>query len=569
MKTIYTFSILLGITLFLASTDVKAQNGNCVQCNGSSATGANASAIGNNTTASGNNSFAGGYNSQATGSNSFAFGYNSKSTQSTTAAIGNTALASGIGSVAIGNYVKATAQYSYVFGSGTSASYPLTNATAYSIAFGVNSNKPTLLITKSLNNNYTGKVAIGSITNPQAKLHIKSDSNEDAGVFLEPSNKTQRKAFINLFDSNHNIMVDQSAAMQFNAGDGSLIFSGEHVCIGRKDETKIRLYTGGTPALYYNVRREKDDELREGEHSSYAIQFNDDAIQFRTASYQLPREGINNWRTAMYITTNGRIGIGSMSTFLENTSSDNLIAHSPGQIHLESPNIKLTGKIGINTDNTVDDYALAVDGGIISSKVFIKEVKHWPDHVFADNYTLMGWDELRQYLDENRHLPGVPAESDIVSNGYDIHEMQYVLLEKIEEMTRYILLLQDEISELKSANDTGIVQFTYDENGNRIYRGLLFQQITDKGLAPTLPQDLPYDLFPNPTHGQFTLLLKASANGTRLHARLTTTTGVVLEEKDIQNGRADFDLSRQAEGMYILEIEGNEGIQAWKVIKRQ
>ena len=167
-KTILFGLIISGLTL-----QIHAQ----VQYNGCSPTGTNASAIGKNTTASGNNSFAGGYNSQASGSNTFAFGYNSKATQSTTIALGNTALASGSGSIAIGNYVKATAQNALVFGTGSTSSYPLTNSTANSIAFGVNSNKPTMLITKSLNNNYTGKVAIGQVTAPQAKLHIKSCTN--------------------------------------------------------------------------------------------------------------------------------------------------------------------------------------------------------------------------------------------------------------------------------------------------------------------------------------------------------------------------------------------------------
>ena len=141
-----------------------AQNNDCTQCEGGTASGTSASVVGKNNTASGNNSFAGGYNSMASGSNSFAFGYGSTASQSTNIAIGNMAEATGIGAIAIGSYVKASAQNSFVLGAGTTMSYPLTNTTPNSIAFGVNSKKPTLLITKALNNNYTGKVAIGPIS---------------------------------------------------------------------------------------------------------------------------------------------------------------------------------------------------------------------------------------------------------------------------------------------------------------------------------------------------------------------------------------------------------------------
>lgn len=462
---------LIGLILTVFMLHVEAQ----VQYNGCTVTGTYASAIGKDNTASGNNSFAGGYTSQATGSNSFAFGYNSKATQSTTAAMGNTAIASGVGSVAIGNYVKATAQNAFVLGFGTTASYPLTNSTPYSIAFGVNSNKPTLLITKSLNNNYTGKVAIGQISNPLAKLHIRSDSNEDAGVFIEPSNTNSYKAFVKLFDNSHSITVDKTGTMELNSGEGNLLLS-----------------------------------------------------------------------------------------------SDGLLMHADKNIDLQSGNIKLTGKVGINTDNTVSDYALAVDGGVITTKVFIKEVKQWPDYVFADHYDLMELSELKNYLSVNHHLPGVPSEAVILNEGYDMNEMQTIMMEKIEEMARYIILLQDQIDELKSkANlmEDSIV-FTYDSNGNRISRSLVFKRISPTGQEAQDFQPLSYELFPNPTPGFFTVQCKELEGQQPFHAKLLTATGIILEEKDVENGLSTFDLSGQASGIFLLELDTPEGHQSWKVIKR-
>ena len=540
-----------------------------VQYSGCTVTGTNASAIGKSNTASGNNSFAGGYGSQATGSNSFAFGYNSKATQSTTSALGNTAMASGAGSMAIGNYVKATAPNAFVFGSGATASYPLTNGTDNSIAFGTNSNKPTMLITKSLNNNYTGKVAIGQITNPQAKLHVKSDNNEDAGVFIEPANTNSYKAFIKLFDNNHSITVDKTAAMELNSGNGALNFRGNNYCFGSLNERKARIYTSGTPSLYVNAIRTNTGECREGEGSSFAIDFDNTGMVFRSATYINPRGSeITNWKKTLFLCTDGKIGIGSTNTYIKSPSNSDLVINAPKSLELKSDNISLTGKIGINTVNHVDDYALAVNGGIISTKVYIKEVKLWPDYVFADDYSLMGLDELRLYLNENRHLPGIPGEKEIVANGYDMSEMQTLMMEKIEEMTRYILLLQDEIDLLKSKTSTeDSIVFSYDNNGNRIARSLTFKRMVAPNAKDQISQAPNCDLFPNPTPGVFSVLLKDHDKSTPVHATLLTSNGVVIEEKDLEDNPATFDLSGQSQGIYLLEIEGPEGRQTWKVIK--
>ena len=540
MKTINTFSMLLALFFSGISFMLSAQNNGCVQCNGCTTSGTNASAVGNNNTASGNNSFAGGYNSQASGSNSFAFGYGSKATQSTNIALGNSAEASGIGSMAWGTYVKAIAQNSFVIGTGTTAGYPLTNSTPYSIALGVNSNKPTLLITKSLNNNYTGKVAIGQVTSPQAKLHIKADSNEDAGVFLEPTNKSDKKAFLRLYDNEHNITVDKTLDMQLNAGSGNLSFLGDHYCFGKSSEAKARLYTYGNAAFYYNAKRNKNGEIRDAERSSYAIDFNDEALCIRTAVSQSPRGSeITNWNAAMTLDANGRI--------------------------------TLNGKVGINTKNEVEGYALAVDGGLITTKVFIKEVHQWPDHVFSDQYRLMRLNELKTYLEENHHLPGLPSEAEVQEKGYDLHEMQFILLEKIEEMTRYILQLQEEIDTLKSraSQDNKTVQFNYDENGNRISRSLLFKRILDSDKEEIDTKLLAYELFPNPTTGQFIIILKENQESARLHATLFTLNGVILGENETEGSPIQFDLSDQPSGVYLLEIESIQGKQSWKVIKRQ
>lgn len=584
MKNNTTIALFTCILWLGCAITGSAQSNGCTQCEGGSNSGSNASVIGKNNNASGNNAFAGGYSSTASGSNSFAFGYNSKASQSTNIAIGNSAQATGIGATAIGAYVKASAQNSYVIGSGTTSSYPLTNSTPNSIALGVNSTKPTMLITKSLNNSFTGKVAIGNITSPQAKLHIKSDSNEDADLLIEPSNKIARKASLYLFDNKHKIGVDYSGTMELTAGSGAMNFIGNLYCFGRSTEAKTRLYTNGITGIYSNAKRDNNMEVRDIDAPSYAIDFLQDGLRFRTAKKQDIRGSeITNWKESLYLCTDGRIGIGSKTTYIQNKEDQAFIINGPQnmdlrssvielnstQTQLNASEIKLNGRIGVNTDNLVEGYDLAVKGGIISTKVFVKEAAQWPDYVFNDHHQLMQLNELKHYVQEHHHLPGVPSEAEITTQGYDLHQMLFIMMEKIEETTRYLLDLQEEIDSLKTQQGVNAqVCFTYDENGNRITRSLNFKRIDDLEQEPHTRQAFDCELYPNPTPGQFTVAIKTEGTPESFHATLLTSSGTRIEERMIQGNQTVFDLSAFANGVYLLIINSQEGSQNWKVIKQ-
>ncbi len=92
--------------------------------------------------------------------------------------------------------------------------------------------------------------------------------------------------------------------------------------------------------------------------------------------------------------------------------------------------------------NDVDMKAkLSVTGGILTSEVMVKEVSEWYDIVFDDDYELRPLSELEQYVVDNGHLPDMPSEKDVLSNGYALVEMDGLLLKKIEELTLYAIEL--------------------------------------------------------------------------------------------------------------------------------
>ena len=109
-------------------------------------------------------------------------------------------------------------------------------------------------------------------------------------------------------------------------------------------------------------------------------------------------------------------------------------------------------RIGATAANgTYANYKLSVDGDMIAKKCVI-QVTNWADYVFEDNYSLPSLSEVESYINENKHLPGVPSEKEVLSNGVEIGKVNEILLKKIEELTLYTIMLQKEVEALKNNN---------------------------------------------------------------------------------------------------------------------
>ena len=103
---------------------------------------------------------------------------------------------------------------------------------------------------------------------------------------------------------------------------------------------------------------------------------------------------------------------------------------------------------------TISTTTLNANGANINGKIKTKEVEvtltgPWPDYVFEENYKLLPLVEVKQYIKQNGRLPEIPSAKEVEENGINLGEMQSKLLMKIEELTLYILDLQEQIEELK------------------------------------------------------------------------------------------------------------------------
>ena len=76
------------------------------------------------------------------------------------------------------------------------------------------------------------------------------------------------------------------------------------------------------------------------------------------------------------------------------------------------------------------------------------------DFVFDNDYKLMNLYELESFINKNKHLPNVPSANEVEKQGnVDLGELNTILLQKVEELTRYIIDLQKQIDELKNGKE--------------------------------------------------------------------------------------------------------------------
>jgi hypothetical protein len=117
-----------------------------------------------------------------------------------------------------------------------------------------------------------------------------------------------------------------------------------------------------------------------------------------------------------------------------------------------SPNAKLhlNGRmlIGNSTIRPATNYELSVDGEVIAEGFTTMNSNSWPDYVFEKNYALMPLEQLKEYIHINKHLPGVPDAATLEKKGINLGEMTKKLMEKIEELTLYIIKFDEKNKEL-------------------------------------------------------------------------------------------------------------------------
>jgi hypothetical protein len=142
------------------------------------------------------------------------------------------------------------------------------------------------------------------------------------------------------------------------------------------------------------------------------------------------------------------------SSFIGTTNGQSLVFKSN---NIERLRISDNGFVGIGISASPDTEALlAVDGAIFARKLKVTQAT-WADYVFAKNYSLPSLQAIEAHIKKYGHLPGVPSEKQVLRDGINVGDNQAVLIQKIEELTLYIIdqnkqliKLQHQVKQLNS-----------------------------------------------------------------------------------------------------------------------
>lgn len=130
-------------------------------------------------------------------------------------------------------------------------------------------------------------------------------------------------------------------------------------------------------------------------------------------------------------------------------TSDSVVAQNVKATNTVNASIGKFTNVSINGADTSNNYKLAVNSGILCEELKVIADVPSSDFVFEPNYNLKSLSEVEAFVTENKHLPDVPSAKEFKENGYKIGEMDNLLLQKIEELTLYIIDLQKQIEELQ------------------------------------------------------------------------------------------------------------------------
>lgn len=124
-----------------------------------------------------------------------------------------------------------------------------------------------------------------------------------------------------------------------------------------------------------------------------------------------------------------------------------------------------------------------------------------------------------------------------------------------------------------------VVKFEYDANGNRTTRTLDIRAVRENALPMAdsllsalpevgeLPDETLFSVFPNPTEEKF-IVERIDGSFVKASAAFYTSTGIVLEQREIIKPKEEFDLRNFPSGVYLLRLSSETGVQTLKIIKK-
>ncbi|PCI93424.1 MAG: hypothetical protein COB15_16445 [Flavobacteriales bacterium] len=201
-----------------------------------------------------------------------------------------------------------------------------------------------------------------------------------------------------------------------------------------------------------------------GPVSSTSIKFN--ALSNSGAGWTWGKQGV---KPVFAVSNVGKAQIADDFTFKKNIILSNddedakgikfLDADAPSQVArisfdsgLQQLNFYIEGSTSESSSDVlmqmVPTREVLINGTLKVKEIFV-QTNVWADYVFDKDYELKSLYEVEQFIDENKHLPGIPTEEEVQEEGVNVANMNVLLLEKVEELTLHMIQFRKELDELK------------------------------------------------------------------------------------------------------------------------
>ena len=145
--------------------------------------------------------------------------------------------------------------------------------------------------------------------------------------------------------------------------------------------------------------------------------------------------------TQLYVKTGLKVGI--VAEVNHSTDFQFGILSAVNRVKTKALSVLLKNSNGSYTDT----FAVMGDGRVFATEVEVK-TNIFPDYVFSNDYKLMPITQLKEFVVKNKHLPNLPKAEEVIKNGQKLGEIQRKNLEKIEELTLYIINLNEKLEKL-------------------------------------------------------------------------------------------------------------------------
>ncbi len=370
-----------------------------------------------------------------------------------------------------------------------------TNISSADIAFGYGGSTA---FTENMRIKGNGNVGIGE-TSPAARLHIfynssvasphlrivENDNTGPARIYL--GNTAQANVFwkITALNSTNGIFSDKLVLGHSATSVGD---NGDLLTMTGASLIGISNTTPAAPLSFKNAIGNKIDLFYNSINSRYGFGIQSGLLQMFT-------DGVNSdivfgygsstaFNEKMRIKGNGNVGIGANDPVFpldvngrmrlrytagnvagiwfnknDNTQGNFIGQYDANNFGIFGPGATgswkflvdgFDGVIRIGTFQKATGYLVNVGGKLIAEEVRVQLQSTWPDYVFKNEYQLMPLSELENFIHTNNHLPGFEKAEVVEKEGTDLGETQRKLVEKVEELTLYVIELKKEIDQLKN-----------------------------------------------------------------------------------------------------------------------